>query len=177
MLFHVACDKEAVVVDYMRWLSGVLHWDVLFARAIHDWEMRLLWTFLYYVKISRDGEDWVWWIPDRSGSFGVKSYYQILNTQPPLAFPWKSIWKVWTSLLRLLSSHGWQLGGASLSWIISGSLMFVVLIGAVCGRISGETADHLLLHCAFASELWSMVFCLFGLQWVMPERVVDFLAW
>lgn len=41
---------------------------------------------------------------------------------------------------------------------------------------SGETTDYLLLHYEYVHCLWSMVFCLFGLQWVMPERVVDLLA-
>ena len=29
---------------------------------------------------------------------------------------------------------------------------------------AGETVDHLLSHCEYASELWSLVFCLFGVQ-------------
>ena len=36
--------------------------------------------------------------------------------------------------------------------------------------------DHLLLHCSFAKELWDMIFTLFGIQWVMPRRVVEMLA-
>lgn len=36
--------------------------------------------------------------------------------------------------------------------------------------------DHLLLHCAYARELWSLVLCLYGVQWVMPNKVVDLLA-
>ena len=44
----------------------------------------------------------------------------------------------------------------------------------MCKR-SGESVDHLLLHCPFAFEMWSMVFCLGGFCWVMPQRVVDLL--
>jgi hypothetical protein len=39
----------------------------------------------------------------------------------------------------------------------------------------GETVDHLLLHCAFARVLWNFVFKAFGIQWVLPQRVVDLL--
>ena len=44
----------------------------------------------------------------------------------------------------------------------------------MCKRC-GESVDHLLLHCPFAFEMWSMVFCLFDICWVMPQRVVDLL--
>ena len=38
--------------------------------------------------------------------------------------------------------------------------------------------DHLLLHCPIAFELWSLVFCLLGLHWVMPHKVFDlFESW
>ncbi len=36
--------------------------------------------------------------------------------------------------------------------------------------------DHLLLPCEYACELWSFVFCLFRVQWVMPAWVIDMLA-
>jgi len=34
----------------------------------------------------------------------------------------------------------------------------------------------ILLHCSIALELWSMVFTLFGIYWVKPKTVVEFLA-
>ena len=47
----------------------------------------------------------------------------------------------------------------------------------MCKRC-GESVDHLLLHCPVAWELWSMVFCLFGIQWVTPHNVLGlFEAW
>ena len=44
----------------------------------------------------------------------------------------------------------------------------------MCKRC-GDSVDHLLLHCPIAYEMWSMIFCLFGICWVMPQRVVDLL--
>ncbi|GMY13000.1 serine/threonine-protein kinase ATM-like [Fagus crenata] len=43
-------------------------------------------------------------------------------------------------------------------------------------KSSGELPDHLILHCTFAQAIWSLVFCLFGISWVMPARVVDLLS-
>jgi hypothetical protein len=43
-----------------------------------------------------------------------------------------------------------------------------------CVCKSEEYADHL-LHCEIASALSSAIFNHFGLTWVMPRRVIDFL--
>ena len=40
----------------------------------------------------------------------------------------------------------------------------------------GETSNHLLLHCSLARDLWSTLFSLFGVAWVMPSGVVELLA-
>ena len=38
--------------------------------------------------------------------------------------------------------------------------------------------DHLLLHCSLPYELWSLVFCLSGLHWVIPLKVIElFESW
>ena len=38
---------------------------------------------------------------------------------------------------------------------------------------SGETINNLLIHCSLASELWSLIFMMFGVYWVLPEKVPD----
>ena len=38
-----------------------------------------------------------------------------------------------------------------------------------------ETVDLLLLHCPTTNELWSFVFRMFHVQWVMPRSVMDLL--
>jgi hypothetical protein len=45
-------------------------------------------------------------------------------------------------------------------------------------RESGESPDHLRLHCKVARKLWDLVFVLFGVQWIMPRTVLDlFSTW
>ena len=47
----------------------------------------------------------------------------------------------------------------------------------MCKRC-GKSVDHLLLHCPIAWELWSLVFCLCGIHWVMPHTVIElFESW
>jgi hypothetical protein len=45
----------------------------------------------------------------------------------------------------------------------------------MCKR-SGESIDHLFLHCDVARNLWSVIFSLFGVTCVMPETVLNMLA-
>ena len=40
---------------------------------------------------------------------------------------------------------------------------------------SGESIDHLLLHCEVACDLWVSIYNLFGVVRVMPRRVIDIL--
>ena len=43
-------------------------------------------------------------------------------------------------------------------------------------KCNSEIVDHLFLHCLVASELWDMVFGLFGVCWVMPLSIVGLFA-
>ena len=43
-------------------------------------------------------------------------------------------------------------------------------------RRSGETVDHLLIHLSMSFELWSFIFRIFGVQWVLLEKVLDLLC-
>ena len=43
--------------------------------------------------------------------------------------------------------------------------------------IANYWKSHLLLHCDMARDLWPFVLCLYGLQWIMPKRVVDPIAY
>ena len=40
-------------------------------------------------------------------------------------------------------------------------------------RCDEKTVDHLLHYCKFAHALWSVVFLMFGVQWVMPIIVLS----
>jgi hypothetical protein len=40
---------------------------------------------------------------------------------------------------------------------------------------SEESIDHLLLHCEVARDFWSYILILFGVEWVMPQTVLELL--
>ena len=50
----------------------------------------------------------------------------------------------------------------------------VIIVSWCClCKVDGEYVDHLLLHCAYAKELWDLVFAMFEIAWVMPVTVRD----
>jgi hypothetical protein len=38
-LFTIACAKEAWVEENMAIVDGAIHWNVMFIRQVHDWEL------------------------------------------------------------------------------------------------------------------------------------------
>ena len=51
------------------------------------------------------------------------------------------------------------------------NLRKVIVVDWFCMcKKSGESIDHL-LHCVIAREIWTSLFHLFGVVWVMPGRV------
>ena len=66
-----------------------------------------------------------------------------------------------------------RLGERFSLWIIRN--IYIVNRCCMCKNI-WESVGHLLLCCSYAYNLWTFVFSLFGVSWVMPKQVVDLLA-
>jgi hypothetical protein len=178
-LFCIALDRNALVADLMSRANGMIHWDVLFIRSVQDWELESISSFmdlLYSTPVQGEGEDKLSWGKPDSKVFSVKQYYRSLSSPSIRSFPWKSVWKSkvpprvaffsWTATLgKILTIDNLQKRGLHLvDWC------------CLC-KESGESPDHLLLHCKIA-ELWDLVFGLFGVFWVMPRTVFDlFSTW
>ena len=105
----------------------------------------------------------------------VKNYYSILMGSNDYCFPWKSIWKqkipswvaffVWIAALGkcLTIDNLWKMKVCILDWCY------------MC-KCNGESVDHLFLYCLVVMHMWSMVFGLFGVSWVMLQSVMGLLA-
>ena len=162
----------------MKSSNGVLFWDVSFFRVVHAQELKALLGFMetiYGSSIWGFGEDKMCWIPGKDKGFMVNDYYRILVGPTIYGFPWRSIWKqkipsgvpffVWTAALgKCLTIDNLRKRKV---WILDWCYM--------C-KSNGELVDHLFLHCPVAMDLWSMVFGLFEVTWVMPHTILGLLG-
>ena len=58
---------------------------------------------LYLVRVRREGEDKLWWVPSKIGLFYVKSFYSgTMGFNNGFRFPWKSVWQTKVPLMVAL---------------------------------------------------------------------------
>ena len=174
-LFELVVDKEAMVDNYVE-LEGVgslSFWNVRLRRQLKDEEMGVflaLLVELYGLKGVGTEEDEMRWLDSSSGKFSVKSFYQIIKGGREAVVPRKLIWFsgiptkvsffVWTTALnRILTIDNLVRRG----WVLVNRC-------CMCG-MAAESVDHLMLHCVVASQLWALIFALFGLLWAQPGTV------
>jgi hypothetical protein len=179
VLYLLTRAPEARVADFCSLQGSSYAWDISFIRAVQDWELEMVDSFmtLLYSHTIRPGVvDSLWWTPSPKGIFEVRSFYSILvHPHPQGNFPWKRVWKakapsrvaffVWTAALgKILTIDNLR------------KRQLIILDWCCMCKSSGETVNHLLLHCPIAWELWNMVLIIFGTSWVMPWGVEDLLC-
>ncbi len=177
MLYECASNQAATISEVVVREHGRVDWNVIFVRNFNDWELNIVVSFLHLLQShlsSREVDDGLRWSLKKTGTFDIRSFYMALRDSSTVVFPWKSIWRTkaprracffeWTAAWnRILTCDNLSKRGYTLtSWC------------CMCCS-SGETVDHLLIHCPMASALWSWVFQTFGVQWVMSGTVTTLL--
>jgi hypothetical protein len=141
-------------------------------------------SLLYSQTIRPGVVDSLCWTPSCRGLFEVRSFYTtLISPHPPGIFPWKSVWKakvpsrvaffVWTAALgKILTTENLRKRRVTiLDWC------------CMC-KSSGESVNHLLVHCPVAWELWSLWFWSFlvrtglclGMWWTFSAVGKGFVA-
>ena len=152
-------------------------WSVTFCRDFNDWEMASVESFLLLLHShapSLEEPDKLIWKLKRSGIFDISSYYLMLRDPTAFAFPWKSIWRV--KAPRRVSFFVWTAAWGRILTCDNLMKRGYVMAGWCCMcKCSGESVDHLLLHCEVVREVWNFFLQSFGVSWVFPETVNDLL--
>jgi hypothetical protein len=177
-MYNISRDKEAWVADHLNYQNEVMTWSLNFIRPAHDWELEVISSFmdvLYQSGVKGCGPDKVGWQKSSGKGFQVKFYYKALLPSIGLSVPWKIIWK--TKVPLRVSFFVWTAARDRILTVQNLRRRQVMVIDwcYIC-KASGESTDHLLLHCPIVADLWSCIFSLFGLQWVMPKGVLELLA-
>ena len=138
-----------------------------FHRPPQDWEQEAFDRFmgLVYSSIVRGfGPDKVCWKLAKSRGFEVRGYYSSFYPPTRVSFPWRIIWQ--SKVPPRVAFFAWS---ASLGKILTTDNLrskkrVLVLDWCYMCKRCGESVGHLLIHCPIAWELWSSVFCLFGIH-------------
>ena len=173
-IFALAACRNASVDEVWDPRLGQGGWNLSLVRDSNDWELGLIEDLLFLLRDIRitPEEDSVLWKRGNTDNFRIRGAYNLLAAPNPLVFPGKNIWvdmvpskvaffaweATWEKILTLdrLQVHGWQLPNCCF----------------LCG-CEEENVNHILLHCAVVRTLWEIAFALFGVQWVLPERVKE----
>jgi hypothetical protein len=129
---------------------------------------------LYSIQFRQGEDDRMTWNFSKKGVFDVKSFYTRLISQDCLPFPWKNIWRVKGP--ALVAFFVWTIALEKILTMDNLHKRHIMVVEWCClYKKSGESIDHLLLNCEVMRELWSSIFNLFGVVWVMPRQVIDLL--
>ena len=165
-LYCMSRTNDSLVAEVMCWSSGRIHWDAKFRCPPQDCGQEsfdLFMDIVYSSTVQELGLDKVCWKLVRSRGFEVRGFY--LSFYPPtlLSFPWRMTWQ--SKVPPRVAFFSWF---SSLGRILTTDNLCkrraLVLDWCYICKSCGELVDHLLLYCPIACELWSLVFCLFGIH-------------
>ena len=102
-----------------------------------------------------------------------------LSFYPPtlISFPWRMVWQLKAPTRVAFFSWSTSLGKILTTDNLRKRHILVLDWCYMC-KSCRESVDRLILRCPIAYDLWSLVFCLFGIHWVMPHKVIQlFESW
>ena len=95
-LYCISRNKEFSIAEVMHFPNQMLHWDILFSRAIQDWELEpssVFMDLIYSMPLKGEACDKLCWKPGKRKGFKVREYYFSLSSTSGIPFPWKPVWR------------------------------------------------------------------------------------
>lgn len=117
--------------------------------------------------------------PSKTQGFKVKSYYKALRGGT-IFIPRKCFFFFFRYSLseyfgKFEFHQGWLLGKIIMDWCFRKQGLIIMDWCFMC-KSQEKRVSHRFLHCREASEMWSLIFCLFGVSLVMPSSVLELLS-
>uniref|UniRef100_A0A7N2R8B3 Reticulon-like protein n=1 Tax=Quercus lobata TaxID=97700 RepID=A0A7N2R8B3_QUELO len=165
-LYNISRSRDVSVSEVLCYGNGRIFWDLQFRRLVNDQESQSLDSCLgliYSTKVRGVGSDKFSWKPASSRGFLVSGYYHSLSPSIVSSFPWKLLWL--SKVPPRVAFFSWT---AALGKILTIDNLrkrhLVILEWCYMCKRSGESVDHLLLHCPFAFEMWSMAYFITNME-------------
>jgi hypothetical protein len=180
LLFKCYRDREAFIDSLYSRVNGVetREWHLQFVRNFNDWEMDMVAAFFNRIHAKspvHESEDVLKWSLKKNRTFDISSFYHAIRGSVSRGFPWKGIWGV--KVPRRVAFFVWMAAWGNILTCDNLHRRDIVMVGWCClCRCNDETVAHLLLHCPVAREVWSYVYRLFGVDWVISGSVSDHVA-
>ena len=156
----------------LTWHNDDMVWLVNLVRSLQDWEVEdfmVFVEFLYKQKVKKEEMDTMKWKHTKSGLFEVRSFYGLLSGRSNTQFPLKNVWKPKipskVAFFMWLVAHDKNLTIDNLRR----RRRYVVEWWFMC-KSGSETGAHLFLHCDYARELWSLIFCILAFSGLCLAR-------
>jgi len=164
-MYHLGWGEDG---EAWRWRRRLFVWE--------EEEVGELMLLLHTVRLQVDRDDRWRWTLEASNDFTVRSAYNFLSANPPLALsvPAASLWHKDVPLkVALFAWHLFQdrlptkdnlhrrgvLDRESMLWV------------AGCGSV--ESSQHLFLHCNIFGVVWYFIYRWLGISAVIPAQVTD----
>ena len=137
----------------------------------HIGKVESLFSKLQPLAVRRGVEGIFSWRESKNGKFSVRSLYCSYTRVSKNPFPWDMIWRSWAPMR--VSFFVWEASWSRIlsldqlkrrGWNIPNRCYYLC-------KEEEETTNHLLLFCGKARMLWSLIYSLFGVQWVMHSSI------
>ena len=132
------------------------------------------------VMIDINGKDMMLWVLEANKEYSVKSFYKLVYTSYGQSGAVESL--VWRGLAP--NKIGW------FSWLTLQNIIATKDLLRRCGilpqdadvmcpfcNVHLETVGHVLLHCHFAWNVWSVCLRWWGTSWICPPDVSHIALW
>ena len=178
-LFKIFTVKNLTISSILR-STNPFSWNLNFHRKLLDLkieDLKRLMSSLSHLHLSPLDHDLRAWSLSSLGLFTIKSFFSVLSNHidPTPSFLVDFVWKsqapfkvksfVWLVALKKVNTND----------MLQLRRSYKALNPSVCllRMESGETVNHIFLHCPLSLRLWHRLLSLAHMDWVPPRIICD----